>query len=204
MLFLRYESFRQYIRWYPVTTAILVIQLIVFAAMALAGGTKDNETLVRFGALLNYPPFSGEYWRYLASIFIHIGFDHLLFNSFSLFVFAPPLERLLGKWKYMLFYLGSGFVGNLATVLFSSGFVLSAGASGAIYGIFAAYLFIALFYKQALDKQSSSTIKIVIVLGFVYTFLIPQINIAGHVGGFIGGFLLFAPMIRRRRIGNEG
>lgn len=199
MLFLRYESFRQYIRWYPVTSIIIALQAALFIWMSLSGGTRNEETLLRFGALINDMPYSGQYWRYFASQFLHIGFDHLLFNSFSLFVFAPPLERLLGKWKYGLFYLGSGFIGNLATVMvYREELILSAGASGAIYGIFAAYLFIAIFFKKALDKQSSSTIKTVVIVGFVYSFLIPQVNAAAHIGGFIGGFLLFAPLFRRR------
>lgn len=199
MLFLRYENLRQYIKWYPVTTIILSIQLIMYVWMEIEGSTRDNLTLIRFGALLNEVPFSGEYWRYFASVFLHSGFDHLLFNSFSLFVFAPPLERMLGKWKYILFYLGSGFIGNLATVLLFRGpeTVVSVGASGAIYGIFAAYLFIALFFKKALDKQSSSTIITIVVVGFIYSFLIPQVNYYAHIGGFIGGFLLFAPLLRR-------
>ncbi|GAA3400843.1 rhomboid family intramembrane serine protease [Paenibacillus hodogayensis] len=201
MLFLRYESFKQYIRWYPVTTAILAIQLIMYVWMEIDGSTERTETLVKFGALVSQFPWSGEYWRYFASMFLHSGFDHLLFNSFSLFVFAPPLERMLGKWKYLVFYLGSGFIGNLATVLLykQSEPVVSVGASGAIYGIFAAYLFIALFFKKALDKQSSSTIITVVVVGLIYSFLIPQVNYYAHIGGFIGGFLLFAPLLRRRR-----
>ncbi|MEF3302626.1 rhomboid family intramembrane serine protease [Paenibacillus sp. GYB003] len=200
MLFLRYENFRQYIRWYPITTAILALQLVMYVWMEIDGSTRSDETLIRFGALLNEFPYSGEYWRYFASIFLHSGFDHLLFNSFSLFVFAPPLERMLGKWKYALFYLGSGFIGNLATALFYKGeeTIVSVGASGAIYGVFAAYLFISLFFRRALDKQSSSTIVTVVVVGFIYSFLIPQINFYAHIGGFIGGFLLFAPLLRRR------
>lgn len=197
MLFLRYENFRQYIRWYPVTTIILFVQIVMYGWMEIVGSTSDNYTLVRFGALVNEAPFAGQYWRYFASQFLHSGFDHLLFNSFSLFVFAPPLERMLGKWKYAVFYLGSGFIGNLATVLFFHGPVVSVGASGAIYGVFAAYLFIALFYKKALDKQSSSTIVTIVVVGFIYSFLIPQINYYAHIGGFVGGFLLFAPLLRR-------
>lgn len=197
MLFLRYENFRQYIRWYPVTSLILAIQLLLYLWMSLVGDTYDTDTLLRFGALENAAPYSGHYWRYFASLFLHNGFDHLLFNSFSLFVFAPPLERLLGKWKYAVFYLGSGFTGNLATVLFYKETVATVGASGAIYGVFAAYIFIAIFFRKALDAGSSSTIKTVVVVGFLYSLIIPHVNIYAHVGGFVGGFLLFAPMFRR-------
>lgn len=165
--------------------------------MTWAGGSTDEETLIQFGALLNVPPYAGEYWRYMAAMFLHIGFDHLLFNSFSIFVFAPPLERLLGPWRYAIFYLGSGLAGNLISELLFRDVHLSAGASGAIYGIFAAYLYIALFRKEAIDKQSAVTIKVVLAVGVVYSFLISNVNWYAHLGGFAGGMLLFRQMINR-------
>ncbi len=184
-------------RSYPITTAILLIQTALFVWMSIVGSSTDSETLIQFGALVNVPPYSGEYWRYLAAVFLHIGFDHLLFNSFSIFVFAPPLERLLGKWRYTVFYLGSGLAGNLISELLFRGTHLSAGASGAVYGIFAAYLYIALFRKEAMDKQSSTTIKTVLVVGVVYSLIVPNVNWYAHLGGFLGGMLLFRQMIRR-------
>lgn len=198
MLFLRYESFRQYIRLYPVTTLILLVQAALFALMTVEGSSTDRETLIRFGAIYHVPPYSGEYWRYFASIFLHIGFDHLLFNSFSLFVFAPPLERLLGHFRYAVFYVGSGLAGNLFSELLTRTEHIAAGASGAIYGVFAAYLYISLFYKQIMDQQSASTIKTVLIIGFIYSLLIPQVNLLGHAGGFLGGFFLFRQMIKRQ------
>lgn len=166
--------------------------------MTWVGSSTDEETLIRFGALVNVPPFAGEYWRYFAAMFLHIGFDHLLFNSFSIFVFAPPLERLLGHWRYAIFYLGSGLAGNLISELLFRGVHISAGASGAIYGIFAAYLYIAIFRKAAIDKQSATTIKTVLVVGVIYSFLIPNVNWYAHLGGFVAGMLLFRQMIRKR------
>ncbi|MDF2668261.1 MAG: rhomboid family protein [Paenibacillus sp.] len=197
ILFLRYESFSQYIRAYPITTAVLFVQIALFACMTIVGSSTDNETLIRFGALVNAPPYSGEIWRYFSAIFLHIGFDHLLFNSFSIFIFAPPLERLLGKWRYLIFYLGSGLAGNLISELLSREIHISAGASGAIYGIFASYLYIALFRKEAIDKQSSTTIKTVLVVGVIYSFISPNVNWYAHLGGFLAGMLLFRQMIRR-------
>lgn len=199
ILFLRYESFRQYIRLYPVTTAILLIQVLLFVLMTWLGSSTDEETLLRFGAMLNVPPYSGEYWRYFAAIFLHIGFNHLLFNSFSIFVFAPPLERLLGAWRYAVFYLGSGLAGNLVSELLTRDVHLSAGASGAIYGVFGAYLYIALFRKSAIDKQSSVTIKAVLVVGIIYSFLMPNVNWYAHLGGLAAGMLLFRQMIHKSR-----
>lgn len=200
MIFLRYENFRQYIRLYPLTSLILLIQIVLYILMEISGSSTDPRTLLRFGAMYKLPEASPEYWRYFAAIFLHIGFDHLLFNSFALFVFAPPLERLLGKVKYIVFYLGSGFAGNAFSQLLSSGVFYSAGASGAIYGIYAAFLYLALFRKHALDPQSKKTIKVILLIGLIYSILVPQVNILGHAGGFLGGFALFSWMFKKMEI----
>jgi rhomboid protease GluP len=191
MIFLRYESLKQYWRLYPVTSIILLLQIIMFAIVELNGSSRDPQTLLRFGAMFALPGLEPEYWRYFSSIFLHIGFDHLLFNSFALFVFAPPLEMLLGKIKYILFYLGSGFSGNVLSHLLHDDVYYSAGASGAIYGIFAAFLFIGLFRKHLLDEQSRKTINVMLGIGLIYSIIFPQINLYGHLGGLLGGFLIF-------------
>jgi rhomboid protease GluP len=203
MIFLRYESLKQYIRFYPITSSILLIQIVMFVLTSIFGGSTDPETLIRFGAMVSTPDFSPEYWRYFSSIFLHIGFDHLLFNSIALYIFAPPLERLLGRWNYVVFYLGSGFAGNVMAEWLRTGAYYAAGASGAIYGIYAAFLFLGLFRRKLLDEQSRKTIQIIIVVGFIYSIIVPKISLLGHLGGFIGGFILFALMFRQHRLNQE-
>ena len=129
MIFLRYESFRQYVRWYPVTTAILALNLLFFAETAIMG---DRSVLMKYGALVHWAPYNTEVWRYVMSMFLHGGFDHLLFNMFAVFVFAPPLEYLLGSLKYSALYFGSGIIGNVASILLNEPGTVSVGASGAI------------------------------------------------------------------------
>src|SRR5690554_6727034 len=98
-MFLRRESFREYMFRYPVISFLIFVTLLMFFVVLLSGGC---QMLVRFGALINYPPYSQEVWRYVASMFLHFDFAHLLFNSFAIFIFAPPLERMLGKVKYIV------------------------------------------------------------------------------------------------------
>ncbi|WP_248924896.1 rhomboid family intramembrane serine protease [Paenibacillus hamazuiensis] len=197
MLFLRYENFKQYLRLYPITVLILCINIGLFIAMALQGGSQNQATLLKFGAMVNEAPYISDYWRYIAACFLHIGFDHLLFNCFSIFVFAPPLERLLGKTQYLVFYLGCGFAGNAASALLSSDVHMSAGASGAIYGIYAAFIYLGVFRRHLLDEASRKTIYTVVGLGVVYSLVMPQINFIGHLGGFAAGLLLFRIMKSR-------
>ncbi|GIQ68210.1 rhomboid family intramembrane serine protease [Xylanibacillus composti] len=197
MIFLRYESFRGFLKLYPVTSALISANLIMFILTMLNGGSTNPETLYRFGAL--YPPLMdgmSDMWRLVGAMFLHAGFDHLLFNMFALVVFAPPLERVFGSMRYGIFYFLCGIAGSVLSLTMLAN-VLSVGASGAIYGFYGAYLYLILFRKQALDPSSRKTIQIILGIGIVYSIIVPQVNIWGHLGGFIAGFLLFPSFIRR-------
>ncbi|SHE11192.1 Rhomboid protease gluP [Chlamydia abortus] len=202
MIFLRRESLKQYIRWYPVTSIWIVINLVVFGLMELYGSSTNSETLIRFGAMYHTPFWNPELWRYITSVFVHIGGMHLIMNSFFLYVFAPPLERMLGSFKYAIFYLLSGVAGNLVSQWMASSYSVSAGASGAIYGIFGAYLYLSLYHKYMLDRQSQQTVYTMLAIGVVFSLIMPQINLSAHLGGLAGGFLLMAataPLWRNKR-----
>lgn len=195
MIFLRYESLGQYFRMYRVTSVILLINILFFIETSIRG---NDSILLQNGVLFHSPPYNMEIWRYFLSMFLHASFDHALFNLFAIFVFAPPLERFLGRWNYALLYIGAGLAGNIASLLFNAPNVVSVGASGAIFGIYGAYIYLIAFRGKALDEASRKTIQILLVMGLVYTFLIPRVNIYAHLGGFVGGFLMFSTMLRRR------
>lgn len=199
MMFLRYESFKEYIRLYPVTSVLLLINLAVYIAMLVTGDPHDADTLIRFGAQVNAPPYQTEFWRYVTSMFVHIGFEHLLFNGFALFVFAPPLERMLGTLRYIALYLGSGVAGNLLSQLLYTEVHVSAGASGAIYGVFAAFAYLGWLRKDLFDRQSRTTVTTMLVIGLVYSLIVPRVNLYAHLGGFAGGFLILHVMLYWRR-----
>jgi rhomboid protease GluP len=197
MLFLRRETFRQYIRFYPVTCIILALIVVLFLAMEITGSSTSDRTLLDFGAMYSYSGETHEWWRYLSSMFLHIGLQHLLFNGFALYVFAPPLERLLGPLHYTVFFLLSGFAGNALSMLFSEPPFLSAGASGAIYGIYAAYLYLAIFHKHVLDEGTRKTVTMILVMGLIFSIVVPRVNLYAHAGGFLGGFIYFAILTKR-------
>jgi rhomboid protease GluP len=199
MMFIRYEKPKEYLRLYPVTTTLLLIIVAVFVAMLIAGNPTDPETLIRFGAQVNAPPYQSEWWRYVTALFIHIGFEHLLFNGFAIFVFAPPLERMLGNIRYLALFLGSGIIGNLAGQLLYRDVNVSAGASGAIYGVFAAFAYLSWFRKDVFDKQSRKTVMTMLIIGLIYSLIVPRVNLYAHLGGFVGGFLILHIMLHWRR-----
>lgn len=199
MIFLRYENWRSYLRYYPVTCLLLAANIAMFLVLSLNGGSTDPVTLVKYGAMFNYGPFAAEQWRLFTAMFLHNGFHHLFSNCFAILVFAPPLERLLGHWRYALLYLGSGLVGNAISMgMYKLGSAphISVGASGAVYGVYGAFLYIALFQRQLMDVTSRKTLYSLLMIGGVYSLLIPQINLAAHLGGLVGGFFIYGLIIR--------
>lgn len=202
MLFVRYENLKSYLRYYPITSILFVANLVMFLVLSFNGGSTHNETLVKYGALTNIDNYN-EWWRYISSIFIHAGFSHLLFNNFALLVFAPPLERLLGAWRYTLVYMLSGILGNLFTVAHynrTGEVLISMGASGAIYGIYGAFLYIALLQRQSMDDSSRKTVYGILILGIIVSLASNQnINWVAHFGGLVGGFFIYGLMARVMR-----
>lgn len=203
MIFLRYESFRSYIKLYRVTTWILALNIGLFIADKFIFGGR----ITNWGAFRQIPIFDPygtlEPWRYVTSITIHANWEHLLFNCFSLFVFAPPLERLLGPARYLAFYVLAGIGGNFLSAIVHLGtYHAAVGASGAIYGIFGAYLYMAVFHKRILDDASRKTVYTILAFGLIYSIIVPRIDIWGHVGGGIAGFAMLGLLERwskRRR-----
>ncbi|MBP1990350.1 rhomboid family intramembrane serine protease [Paenibacillus eucommiae] len=200
-MFVRTESFKQYIRLYPITSLLILANIVMLILMEISGSSQESITLLKFGALFDLPDIQPEAWRYVSAIFLHIGVTHLLFNCFALCVFAPPLELMLGKWRYALLYVVCGIFGNLMSQWMHKDYFVSAGASGAIFGIYGAYLFLALFRKDIIDSQTKKTIATIIGVGFISSIVVPNVDLYAHLGGFIGGLVVMALIslsIRRR------
>ena len=164
--------------------------IIYFIFISLNGGTTNVETLVRYGAF--YPPFIviyKEYYRFITSIFIHIGIAHMYFNGYALYVFGPQIERLLGSKKFLLFFLLTGAGGNLATFLFNFTSV-SAGASGSLFGIFGAFLYLVHRHNEMITPSGKRQIFSLLIVNLGLTFLIPSISTTAHLGGLAMGYLL--------------
>jgi rhomboid protease GluP len=198
MMFLRYESFREYIRFYPVNTVLLVVMIgvhLAFAVWSAVSGFPANALKMEYGAFVRIPDYDivPEYWRYVSSVFLHADFAHLLFNAFAVFVFAPPLERALGAMRYAVLFLFSGIMGNIVTMLlYPEPELFGLGASGSVYGVFGAYLFYMLFRRRAMDPGSQKTLQTLLIVGIIYSIVIPQVNLYAHLGGLVGGLVLNA------------
>ena len=127
----------------------------------------------------------GEYYRLLTSMFLHYGIFHLLLNMWALWVVGGALEPLLGRVRFLALYLLSGIGGSVATYLFAQEGTIAAGASGAVFGLFAGFFVI----MRRLGRDTSM-ITMILVVNLVLTFLVPFISIWGHLGGLITGGIL--------------
>ena len=172
-----------------VTYGLLAIMVIVFVVMTFSGGTTDSYNLVQFGAKYNPLIRAGEYWRLVTPIFIHIGFTHILLNGITLYFIGQWVERFFGHWRFLILFLLSGIMGNLASFAFSPN--ISAGASTAIFGLFGAFMMLGeSFSNNQVIRSLARNFLLFIVLNIVSDVFVSGIDIYGHLGGLVGGFLL--------------
>ncbi|MBV9594955.1 MAG: rhomboid family intramembrane serine protease [Actinobacteria bacterium] len=140
-----------------------------------------------------------EYLRLVTSTFLHENVLHIASNMLALAIVGPHLERLIGWWRYLALYLLAGLGGSTAVYVFDTKYISVVGASGAIFGLFAACV---LFVRE-LGFDPRWLIG-TIVLNFVLTFSVPNISALAHIGGFVtgalGAFVLAAGPWRRRRV----
>lgn len=149
----------------------------------------------------------GEYHRLLTSMFLHYGLFHLALNMWALWVVGGVLEPLLGRIRFLALYLISGLGGSVLTYLFAARLIpgtedgtIGAGASGAVFGLFAAFYII----MRRLGRDTS-VITMILVVNLILTFVVPQISIWGHLGGLITGGLValglaYAPRAHRNPV----
>lgn len=184
------ERIKGFYKKSKITFIFLTIMIIYFIFITLNGGSTNNETLVRYGAF--FPPFIlryNEYYRFITSIFIHIGVTHIFFNGYALYIFGPQIERLMGSTKYLLFFLLTGIGGNLATFFFNF-LTLSAGASGSLFGLFGAFLYLIHRHKNMVTPEGRKSILSLLGINLALTIFMPSISVTAHIGGLVIGYLL--------------
>ena len=197
------------ISYTPFLTYIFIgLNSIYFLLMVIAGlhlfpnsmtEATDLRVLTEFGAKVNSLIQAGEVWRLLASTFIHIGIIHLAFNLYALWVLGPLTEESLGHRRFFIIYILSGLGGSISSFLFSP--ALSAGASGAIFGLLGALLYYS-YKRPALWKSGlGMNLVVVILVNFGFGLVQPGIDNFAHLGGLITGTLtcvLLSMNLRKR------
>ena len=176
----------------PVTALLLAAIGILFLLETLAGGSQNPQVLIALGA--NHPQEvlgQGEWWRLVASMFLHIGIAHLLLNGWALYQLGGLFELLVGSPRMLLVWFTSGVAGSLASLFWTQG--LSAGASGAIFGILGALIAFLLRRREHLTGGAKSLLVQLVGWAAINVFIgftVPAIDNAAHLGGCAAGFLL--------------
>ena len=172
-----------------VTYIIMAICIILFILMELSGGSTNSQTLLKYGANLDILVKNGEYYRLFTCIFLHIGIMHLICNMYSLYAIGREVESLFGKVKYIIIFILSGIFGSIMSIAFTHN-TISAGASGAIFGLLGALLYFGINYRTYLGEAIKRTIIPIIVVNLIIGFFAEGIDLAAYIGGLVGGVLV--------------
>ena len=190
-----------YRRKAPCTAALIVVNVAVFIFLSFGGMTEDAYYMLRNGAM--YLPLlqQGEYYRMFTSIFLHFGFSHLVNNMLMLGVMGWQLELVIGRIKFLIIYFAAGLGGNVLSALAelrTGDYAVSAGASGAIFGIIGALLYIAVRNHGQIGNVSGQGILIMVALTLYYGFTSSGVDNFAHIGGLAAGFVLAVLLYRER------
>jgi len=181
----------------PVVFSLIAINVTIFL-LGLASSQLENSLIVDFGAirlgiyggeLIGIE--AGEWWRGITAAFLHGGMMHILFNMYFLYIFGPRLERQVGSVAFSGIYLASAAGGSLATYLFGPVSTFSVGASGALFGLFGAWLYAA--YRQRGSAAGSAMFNQlggILLINMALPLFIPNIDWRAHLGGLLTGMVV--------------
>ena len=189
----------------PVNTALVVINVIVFFAMTFIGPTEDVEFMLNHGAMFVPAVLEkGEYYRFFTCMFLHFGFMHLAGNMVVLLFLGDNVERAVGKFRFVLIYLLGGLFGSVGSFVYAFIYnpgIVSAGASGAIFALIGALLWLVIRNKGRLEDMTTLRMCVLIAYALYNGITSENVDMAAHLFGLFGGFL--AAVILYRKNGNR-
>ena len=168
----------------PIITYIMIALCVLVYIINLF----TNNLLMVLGANVGFFVKAGQLCRLVTFMFLHVDVIHLLCNMYALYVVGPRVEDFFGKKKFLLIYFISGISASLLSVGLNEN-VSSVGASGAIFGLFGALLYFGYAYRGYVGTMVRSEILPVIIINLLISFMLPGIDVWGHIGGLIGGII---------------
>ncbi len=186
----------------PCTVLLTIINVVVFSLLTLQGMTEDGMFLLEHGAM--YVPRviqDGEYYRFFTSLFLHFGFEHLMNNMVTLVLIGWNLESEIGKVKFLLIYILSGLGGNFLSAWYEvlkDDYSISAGASGAIFGVIGALLYVTMRNRGRIGEVSGRRLAFMIIISLYYGFTSSGVDNLAHIGGLVTGFAAGVLLYRKR------
>lgn len=178
----------------PCAILIMLANVVVFLALTMQGMTENGGFLLENGAMyLPYVIEEQQYYRVFTSMFLHFGFEHLMNNMVMLMVIGWNLEMEIGTIRFLIIYLLSGLGGNLMSACWSlkiGEYAISAGASGAIFGLIGALFYVAIRNRGRIGNITGRGIIVLIVLSLYFGYASSGVDNMAHIGGLVSGFFL--------------
>ncbi|MDO4313038.1 MAG: rhomboid family intramembrane serine protease [Eubacteriales bacterium] len=187
----------------PCTAVLVGLNVVVFLFLSFQGMTEDAGFMLQHGAM--YVPdivYEEKYYELFTSMFLHFGFEHLMNNMLVLIFIGYQLEYEVGGIKYVLIYILSGLGGNFLSLVFdlhTGDYAVSAGASGAIFGIIGALCYIAVRNHGRVGRLSGRGLLFMVALTLYLGFTSTGVDNFAHIGGVVSGFLLAVLLYRKNR-----
>lgn len=186
----------------PVNTILIIVNVVVFIIMEIIGSTDDVYFMLDAGA--SYAPYvleEHQYWRLFTSMFMHFGIRHLVNNMVVLWFLGDNLERAMGKVKYLITYLGSGFLANIVCVLIEDhqrSSVVSAGASGAIFAVTGGLIYILIYHRGHYEDLSLQRMLLYVGMNIYLGLQDSHTDNIAHLAGLGFGLVLTMILYRER------
>ncbi len=191
-----------------INTIIIVINILAFFIIQytpLFGG--ENRAFLNGALNWYYVIKEKQYYRLLTSMFMHVDWSHLVNNMFVMLFIGSNLERAAGKLRYLIIYFTGGILGGCTSIGYNmwrekgsfvfGDSVMAIGASGAIFALVGAMLYIVIINKGRLEQISTRQMTIFVLLSLYSGVINPQTDSADHIGGVLAGMLLALILYRR-------
>nr|WP_308657006.1 rhomboid family intramembrane serine protease [uncultured Agathobacter sp.] len=186
-----------------ITMAVIAVNIIVFAVMSIFGNTLDAQYMAEHGAM--YPPYvaeNGQYWRLFTSMFMHFGLMHILNNMVMLGAVGRIVEIAMGHVRFLIAYIVAGICGgalSYVVMLHNNDYAVSAGASGAIFGMVGALVWIVIVNRGFYEGISRQQVIFMVILMIYYGVSTSGVDNWDHLGGLAGGFIISIVLYRKKR-----
>lgn len=171
-----------------VTYTFIGLLVLMFLVLTFTGGSTNSFNLIKWGGKFNPLIYAGEWWRLITPMFLHNGWMHIAANAVMLYIVGPWAEKIYGKWRFALILLIGGFAGNLASFVLNNH--LSVGASTSVFAVFGALLYLVVLKPNLYAKTIGTNVATLVVVNILIGLFSAEIDMMGHIGGLVGGFLI--------------
>ena len=188
-------------KWLNINVILIAANVLIWLLLCTMGDTRSAEFMYDHGAMYPIDVLGGEWYRLFSAMFLHFGAEHLISNMFMQYFLGDMLLRALSQWKFALIYVLAGIGGNVVSyvmMLASGEFAVAAGASGAIYGIIGALLWVVLRNGGRFESISVPRMLLATAVYIGYGFTTEGVDAWAHLGGAVVGLLAAIVLYRKK------